>query len=217
MSHFLKSFLKTVLFTAVVFTAAVMADGDKAEAKVFPQSHLERTVNGIERIKKHYKDDSTDAGRIETAADDAVTEKYSDEDLRYLSAIIFCEANDMSEEAMIAVGNVIENRKNNDTDWSHVNTIKEVIYDNKWGVQFSPTTSGSLDAKLEIYDNLESYKGNWKYDTMLKCIAAAKAVFDGEKSIPDSYLYFNGNISASKEKCKKNNKSYKIIDGHIYF
>ena len=146
-------------------------------------------------------------------------DKYTEAELRLMSGIIYCEAGSMGESARIAVANVIINRANSKTDWGHVNTIKEVIYDQKWGVQFSPIkgSPSSLDQAMDLYDHIEDYKGSWQYDQMQNSIAAAKKAFSGEKVIPDSFMYFNGSIESSKAKCEAKGKDYIIIDHHIYF
>ena len=146
-------------------------------------------------------------------------DKYTEEELRLMSGIIYCEAGSMGESARIAVANVIINRANSKTDWGHVNTIKEVIYDQKWGVQFSPIkgSPSSLDQAMDLYDHIEDYKGTWQYDQMQNSIAAAKKAFSGEKVIPDSFMYFNGSIESSKAKCEAKGKDYIMIDHHIYF
>ena len=146
-------------------------------------------------------------------------DKYTEAELRLMSGIIYCEAGSMGESARIAVANVIINRVNSKTDWGHVNTIKEVIYDQKWGVQFSPIkgSPSSLDQAMDLYDHIEDYKGTWQYDQMQNSIAAAKKAFSGEKVIPDSFMYFNGSIESSKAKCEAKGKDYIIIDHHIYF
>ena len=147
------------------------------------------------------------------------SDKFTEADLRILSAIIYCEAADMSEDAGIAVGNVILNRLRDTKDWGHVNTIKEVIYDQKWGVQFTPILGSPslIDKALVIYDNLADYEGKWQGRQMKKNISAAKKALSGVTVIPDSYMYFNGAIDSSKAKCEAKGKSYKVIDHHIYF
>ena len=63
-------------------------------------------------------------------------EVYDEESIYWLSHIIYAEAG-IGEpfDGMIAVGNVVLNRVR---DLSAPNTIKEVIFDNRFGVQFSP-------------------------------------------------------------------------------
>lgn len=144
---------------------------------------------------------------------------YTKEDLRLLSALIFCEANGMSFEAQVGVGNVVLNRVRS-SEWGHVNTIKEVIYDRKWGVQFSPTSGNPsyMDKTLKIYDSMDPSKFKaWEVPTMEKCIEAAKAVLRGLKTVPDSYIYFNSHMQTTPPKCERNGWSYTIINGHIYY
>lgn len=212
------------LVAAILCLMAATTIEYPVQAAVFPKSILEKTVKSNKKIKALYKESGEETQKPDKQTAVAWDTEYSKKDLRLMSAIIFCEANNMSHEAQVAVANVIINRKNNtSSDWNHVSTIKEVIYDARWGApQFSPTKkradgTSNMSDKLEIYDNLENYKGTWKYDTMLRCIESAKAAFCGEKAVPDNYLYFNGNIEKSKEKCINNNKSFLIIDSHIYY
>lgn len=205
----------------MVLISFVMSDTQKAEAKVFPKSFLEKAFDEVPETKGIYTP-KADEHIIRGAAEKpsvAWDENYTADDLRMMTCIIFCEANSMSPEAMLGVANVIINRKNAHGDWEHVTTIEEVIYDHKWGVQFSPTkgSPSSMDKAFEVYDHLEDYKDNWKYQSFLNCMNAAKAAFCGERSIPTSYLFFNGHIDASKEKCEQNGKPFKIMDGHIYY
>ena len=177
------------------------------------------TENEKDNDSETGKDTDTGTENDDKASEINWNDNYTEAELRLMSGIIYCEAGSMSEPARIAVANVIINRVNSKTDWGHVNSIKEVIYDDKWGVQFSPIKGNpsSLDQAMEIYDNLEDYKGTWRYDQMKNCISSAKKAFCGEKAIPDSYMYFNGSIESSKKKCESKGRSYMIIDHHIYF
>jgi len=204
----------------VLMGGLALTGGSKVSAGVFPKSLLEKTIAGQTKIEKLYKAPEKEAVNFDAPLPQIKwNDNYNDNDLRYMSAIIFCEANNMSHDAQVAVANVIINRKNNTKDFGHCSTIKEVIYDDKWGVQFSPIkgSPSSMDKALELFDNVDSYKGTWRYDYMKKCIKSAKAAFSGEKAVPDSYRYFNGAIESSKAKCEANGKEYKIIDGHIYY
>lgn len=204
----------------VLMGGLALTGGSKVSAGVFPKSLLEKTIAGQTKIEKLYKAPEKEAVNFDAPLPQIKwNDNYNDNDLRYMSAIIFCEANNMSHDAQVAVANVIINRKNNTKDFGHCSTIKEVIYDDKWGVQFSPIkgSPSSMDKALELFDNVDSYKGTWRYDYMKKCIKSAKAAFSGEKAVPDSYRYFNGAIESSKAKCKASGKEYKIIDGHIYY
>ena len=145
-------------------------------------------------------------------------DSYSKADLKYLSCIIYCEANSMSNAAKVAVGNVVLNRVRNTGDWAHVTTIKEVIYDRKWAVQFSPTVNGSMSKALKLYKSMDPDEfREWEIEYMNDSIEAAKQVLRGKKTIPDNFYYFNGYVSSSKKKCEDSGKTYRIMGAHIYF
>lgn len=143
-------------------------------------------------------------------------------DLKYMSCIIYCEANSMSFDAKAAVGNVVLNRMydRRTSDWGHVNTIKEVIYDRKWGVQFSPIkgSPSSMDKALALYKSMDpdEYK-DWQIRAMTECIEVAKAVLSGYRSVPTTYMYFNAHIDTTKAKCKTNGWTFRVMEGHIYY
>lgn len=168
---------------------------------------------------------NTETGKSTETDNGDIKEKkekpYTREELRYLSAIIYCEAKDQTLTSMIAVGNVVINRKNDtkESRWGHVATIKDVIYDRRWGVQFTPAYSSinSMKDALRIYDNLASYEGKWQYTAMKEAKKAAKAALTGTKMVPDSYFYFNGKIEKTKTKCFENGTEYMVISRHIYY
>ena len=155
---------------------------------------------------------------------------FTKKDLKYMACVIYCEATSMTYEAKIAVGNVILNRMRN-TDpngWAHVSTIKEVIYDNKWGTQFAVTLGkpSPMDQALSLYKSMDPDKfKEWQILEMKAAKQAAKDVLTGVKTIPDDFCYFNGKVDSSITKCRNNgwgfsvmgmedsSKSYK----HIYF
>lgn len=152
--------------------------------------------------------------------------KYTEEELMYLSCIIYCEAGNQTKKGKIAVANIIMNRVESDI-FDHVTTIKEAIYDcDRWGRQFSPvyvksngkwTTKGSTYAKmLEMYQS-GNYDREWQKEQMEGCIEAAKEALEGERVIDASYLYFNMGISSTKAKCDKKGASYTVIGCHIFY
>lgn len=235
------------MIAAVVLAAATgfvclsgSAQVSAAKAAEAPVTSLDKVINKLKKKSKSYvsklkavtedkkeedtKDDKNDKNdKNETEIEDNTpltwNENFTEADLRLMSAIIYCEAADMSEEAGIAVGNVILNRMRDTKDWKHVNTIKEVVYDNKWCVQFTPAygNPSALEKALAIYDNLEDYEGKWQYRQMQKNITEAKKALSGVKVVPDTYMFFNGHIESSKKKCEEQGKSYIVIDHHIYF
>ncbi len=94
---------------------------------------------------------------------------YNSDDLYWMSRIISAESKGESFMGKCAVGNVVLNRM---ASSQFPSTVKDVIFDTKFGVQFSPISDGSI------------------YDTPTEeSVMAAKAVLDGfVKS--DRVLYF---------------------------
>ncbi len=146
---------------------------------------------------------------------------YSESDLRLLSSLIYAEAGNQSYKGMLAVANVVINRAKSDVYW-HVNTIKEVIYDRKWSVQFSVTIKSSktgtsaLDRALKCYDTGKFNGGNPKAEemAMARAIKAAKDALEGKNNIGDylCFTYKNGTSSI-----RKKYPDYKIIGDHIFY
>ncbi len=66
---------------------------------------------------------------------------YNETDLYWLSRIISAEARGEPFAGQIAVGNVVLNRVRNK---QFPNTVKGVIFDRKYGIQFSPVASGTI-------------------------------------------------------------------------
>ncbi len=68
-------------------------------------------------------------------------EFYNEDELYWLSRIISAEAGGESIEGKILVGNVVMNRV---TSQEFPSSIREVIFDTKYGVQFTPTINGTI-------------------------------------------------------------------------
>lgn len=91
------------------------------------------------------------------------SEYYNETDLYWLSRIIHAESSGEPFLGKIAVGNVVINRKaRND----YPNTVKDVIFDKKYGTQFTPVASGTIyntpsnDSILAAKICLEGYSLN---------------------------------------------------------
>lgn len=69
------------------------------------------------------------------------SEFYNEDDLYWLSRIISAEAGGESMIGKILVGNVVMNRV---TSGEFPGSIREVIFDTKYGVQFTPTVNGTV-------------------------------------------------------------------------
>lgn len=94
---------------------------------------------------------------------------YDETDLRWMSRIISAEARGESFSGKIAVGGVIMNRI---VSPEFPDTVYDVIFDKRYGVQFTPAYSGAI------------------YNTPSEeCIIAAKIALDGGSTAGDS-LYF---------------------------
>jgi N-acetylmuramoyl-L-alanine amidase len=121
---------------------------------------------------------------------------YNEEDLYWLSRIISAEAKGESLEGQIAVGNVVINRLNSD-EWP--DTIKEVIFDKKCGVQFSPTANGAIynePAKISVI--------------------AAKLVLDGAQ-VAGGSLYFLNEAKATSRWITNNCDYVTTIGSHSFY
>ncbi|MBE6573232.1 MAG: copper amine oxidase [Ruminococcaceae bacterium] len=123
------------------------------------------------------------------------TSYYNSEDLYWLSRIIQAESGGESFMGKCAVGNVVLNRV---ADPQYPSTVKGVIFDTKYGVQFTPSANGTI------------------YNTPSEeSVLAAKACLDGF-SRSDKILYFlNPRIAQSN--WIVNNKKYMFTIGNHDF
>lgn len=121
---------------------------------------------------------------------------YSDDEVFWLARIITAEARGESLLGQIAVGNVIMNRV---ASKSYPNTIYGVIFDRKWGVQFSPV----LDKT--IY-NTPTYTAT----------LAAKICLEGTKLSEDSMFFLNP-LTAESSWIIKSREYLYTIGGHDFY
>ncbi len=158
------------------------------------------------------------------------SENYSAEDLKYLACVIYCETEPLGYEARVALGNIVLNRVNSTTDWGHVNTIKDVIYDTKWCRQFDCTAPKKklggdtmMDRAFLIYETVSAGEEGsyqlWQINGMTGCIEVAKDVMCGKKAVPDSFVYCRGEkyFMTDIASCKETGRRYLIIEKHIYY
>lgn len=121
----------------------------------------------------------------------------TEENVRLMSAIIFCEAGSEPYAGKVAVGIVIVNRMRSD---KFPNSIENVIYQKG---QFSPTRNGALKKTLKKYDN-----GSFTEQNHLDSVKAAIEVLEGRDSVKlkgkninmDSYLFFSVHMKNSRLK-----------------
>lgn len=121
---------------------------------------------------------------------------YNSEDLYWLSRIISAESSGEVLDGKIAVGNVVLNRR-----WSreYPDTVYDVVFDRKYGVQFSPVASGT------VYNAPTA-----------DSVRAAKICLEGY-SLDDSALYFM-NAAIATSMWIKNNRPYAFtIGSHSFY
>jgi N-acetylmuramoyl-L-alanine amidase len=84
---------------------------------------------------------STGAVDVRSGSGSPGSRSYTDEELYWLSRIISAESRGESLEGKIAVGTVVLNRV---ASSQFPDTIYGVIFDRKWGVQFTPVANGTI-------------------------------------------------------------------------
>ena len=120
---------------------------------------------------------------------------YPEEDLYWLSRIISAESQGEPLEGKLAVGTVVLNRV---ASPEFPNTIYGVIFDTKWGVQFTPVANGT------IY-----------LEPTQESVEAAKMVLEGARAAGNS-LYFQ-NPDLTDDRWAPNNRKYVTTIGCHWF
>jgi len=123
-------------------------------------------------------------------------DEYYGEDLLWIARIVRCEAGNQCLEGKIGVANVIVNRMRSA---GFPNTAEGVIFDRRFGVQFTPSTSKAI------------YK-----EPSEECFLAAKLAMEGYETAPDCF-YFVSVKSAETSWAGRNRTFYGIIEGHAFY
>ena len=121
---------------------------------------------------------------------------YDYEDLYWLSRIISAEAKGESFIGQIGVGTVVLNRVRSK---EFPNTVKGVVFDRKYGTQFTPVANGT------IYDKPTD-----------SAVIAAKMCLDGY-TLSDSVLYFLNPRIATSSWIQKNRKYAFRVGNHDFY
>jgi len=121
---------------------------------------------------------------------------YREDEVYWLARIISAEARGEEFRGKIAVGNVILNRVRSR---SFPNTIYGVIFDRKYGVQFSPVLNGSIYATPTA-----------------ESIIAAKVCLEGY-SLSNEILYFVNPRVAPNSWISKNREHAFTIGNHAFY
>lgn len=123
-------------------------------------------------------------------------EYYDADEVYWLAKIINAESRGESLTGKIAVGNVVLNRVKNS---QYPNTIYGVIFDNTYGVQFSPTADGSISLEADE-----------------ESVIAAKLCLEGY-TVSDSILFFI-NSSIAADMWVKNTRTLTVsIGSHEFY
>ena len=121
---------------------------------------------------------------------------YNAEDVYWLSRIIQAESGNQPLRGKVAVGTVILNRV---ASSMFPSTIYGVIFDTRYGVQFTPVSNGSI------------------YNTpSAESVLAAKLCLDGAREAEDS-LYFVATRSASSSWAGRNRAYCETIGAHTFY
>ncbi len=126
----------------------------------------------------------------------ATYRSHSDEDLYWLSRIISAESQGESLLGQLAVGHVIINRVESR---QFPNTIKDVIFDVKYAVQFEPVSNGS------IY-----------WEPTARSVLAAKMVLNGTEAVGES-MYFYAPALSQGTWINQNRTYYTTIGCHKFY
>ncbi|MBQ4526595.1 MAG: cell wall hydrolase [Clostridia bacterium] len=121
---------------------------------------------------------------------------YSEEDLYWLARIVYAESRGESYEGKLAVANCVLNRVKSKI---YPNTVKEVIFDQKHGVQFQPVSNGT------IYNTPDS-----------ESLKAAKEAIEGKNIIGNCLFFFNPEISTNSW-ISQNRNYYTTIGKHSFY
>lgn len=121
----------------------------------------------------------------------------SEENVRLLSTIIYCEAGCEPYAGKLAVGIVVINRMKSD---KFPNSLEKVVYQKG---QFTPAQNGILARMLKKYDN-----GAFNEPNQIASIQAAIEVLEGRNSVTlkgkevnmDSYLFFSVHLKGYRLK-----------------
>lgn len=121
---------------------------------------------------------------------------YDSGEVYWLSRIIEAEACNEPFYGKLAVGNVVMNRVKSG---AYPNTVYGVIFDKRYGVQFSPILSGTI------------------YNTPCEeCVIAAKLMLEGY-TVSDDILYFLNPVYASNFWITQNCRYVMSVGNHRFY
>lgn len=125
-----------------------------------------------------------------------IDNSYTSDDLDWLAKIVHAEAQGEPENGKIAVANVILNRVESK---DFPNNVYDVIFDRKYGVQFTPVANGTIHNNPSI-----------------ECYHAAKKALNGHNVIGNSLYFCNPAISTNFW-IANNRPFYTNIGNHSFY
>lgn len=121
-------------------------------------------------------DGASGTATLSTKSANTATANYQAEDLYWLSRVISSESRGEPLLGQIAVGNVVLNRVRST---SYPNTIKEVVFDSQYAIQFEPVANGT------IYQ-----------EPTQQSVIAAKLVLEGASVVGECVYFFAPALSS---------------------
>ncbi len=121
---------------------------------------------------------------------------YQKDDVWWLARIVHAESRGEPDAGKLAVANVILNRVKSS---QYPNTIFEVIFDRRFGIQYTPSVDGSI------------------YNTpAMASIIAAKRALHGENNVGNSLFFYNPRIAGTNW-IARNRRYYTTIGNHAFY
>lgn len=168
---------------AMIEETAVLVEENKEEDKKTEEE-------GVLAIKEAVEIEE----EIEEEEEEEEKAPYSEEELKYMASIIYCEAGNQPYAGKLAVGIVVKNRMESSR---FPNSIKGVLTQRG---QFGPASNGSLSRTVSRYE-----KGSFQGAMEKECIRAAKEALSGVKTVSYSgekslkgFYYFNTRVSGRR-------------------
>ena len=180
-------------------------NGDAIQMPVAPEIVDDKTYLGARFLCENFGadvswNDKTHTVHIEknglVVNDEDIEKDYTITDLDWLAKIVHAEAQGETHNGKVAVANVVLNRKESK---EFPDSIYDVVFDKKYGVQFTPTINGAIHNN----PSKESYK------------AAKQALFGN--NIVDNCLYFLNPKKASSFWIVNNRTFFKTIGNHDFY
>ena len=177
---------------------------------------MSRLINGTAFMGSHYVDMIFDhhmerledlqvvaisTGRSRFSRDNAGQilpsfEGYTQEDLHWLSRLIHAEAKGEPFEGMLAVGSVVMNRTQHP---SYPSGVREVIFDRRNGVQFSPTANGAIHNTPSVLS-----------------VMAAMEVLEGRRNASEALFFYNPRIARTSWISNNRDYAFSLVN-HSFF